>query len=529
MMPMQCARKTLEKICPGRFAMSFLGTGILLLWLQCVSYARYVWVDAGMSTVMIDLSRSAYIIVLVGIVLAGLFTLKFQRALGWVSVGVMTLGTFLFFLQESYPDLGLMLAAAICSGTGLAWVGGMWMHVYMRMAAREAFFYGFVSLALSAILGVPMGLVPSNIALLASMFLPVVAFMMFLRSAKILESRTGVPVPSQAIPEPEDDAYRDEPRSSLVRLLVGVALSSFVIGVSRGFPFGTSIHIGAGLQATQFVTLIALSVLTIWLVLVRGKRYRMSTIWWAILVALALSILLLATFNEAATLIGATIIAVVNLYRVAFMWVSVVDFGRHRKGSVFFALAAVWFLHLSFRSFGRLLVLWFAQGETTGSTVLIALLLFMLIGSTALVLSSDIPRLRPLFAGINILPAMARQAAQGRPARPGTSTPNTSGLGASSSADVNDEKDATSPDGIFPRETASHQDALLHHLRDTFGLTAREAEVALLLAEGRTAAYIAREFSLSQNTVRGYMRALYAKMGIHSKQELIDLMREPPR
>ena len=176
----------------------------------------------------------------------------------------------------------------------------------------------------------------------------------------------------------------------------------------------------------------------------------MSTIWWAILVALALSILLLATFNEAATLIGATIIAVVNLYRVAFMWVSVVDFGRHRKGSVFFALAAVWFLHLSFRSFGRLLVLWFAQGETTGSTVLIALLLFMLIGSTALVLSSDIPRLRPLFAGINVLPAMAQQAAQDRPTRPGTSTSNTPGTGVSSSADINDEKDPTSPDGIFP-------------------------------------------------------------------------------
>ena len=204
-------------------------------------------------------------------------------------------------------------------------------------------------------------------------------------------------------------------------------------------------------------------------------------------------------------------------------------FRRHRKGSVFFALAAVWFLHLSFRSFGRLLVLRFAQGETTGSTVLIALLLFMLIGSTALVLSSDIPRLRPLFAGINVLPTMPRQAAQGCPMRSGTSTPDASGPGASSSADVNDEKDPTSPDGIFPRETASHQDARLHHLRDAFGLTAREAEVALLLAEGRTAAYIAREFSLSQNTVRGYMRALYAKMDIHSKQELIDLMREPPR
>ena len=56
-----------------------------------------------------------------------------------------------------------------------------------------------------------------------------------------------------------------------------------------------------------------------------------------------------------------------------------------------------------------------------------------------------------------------------------------------------------------------------------YRLTPRERDVALLLAHGRTASYIGSELALSTNTVRGYMQEVYAKLGVHSKQELIDL------
>ena len=55
-----------------------------------------------------------------------------------------------------------------------------------------------------------------------------------------------------------------------------------------------------------------------------------------------------------------------------------------------------------------------------------------------------------------------------------------------------------------------------------YHLTAREAEVALLLARGRSAAYIAETLNISPHTVRGYIKDAYVKLGVHAKQELID-------
>ncbi|MEE0845211.1 MAG: helix-turn-helix transcriptional regulator [Eggerthellaceae bacterium] len=53
-------------------------------------------------------------------------------------------------------------------------------------------------------------------------------------------------------------------------------------------------------------------------------------------------------------------------------------------------------------------------------------------------------------------------------------------------------------------------------------LTARETEVLKLLSRGRTAGYIALELGISQNTVKGHTRNVYAKVGVHSRQEVID-------
>lgn len=55
-------------------------------------------------------------------------------------------------------------------------------------------------------------------------------------------------------------------------------------------------------------------------------------------------------------------------------------------------------------------------------------------------------------------------------------------------------------------------------------LTPREQEVILLLAQGRTAPRIAEELGLATNTVRSYTQEAYAKLDVHSKQELIDLL-----
>lgn len=69
------------------------------------------------------------------------------------------------------------------------------------------------------------------------------------------------------------------------------------------------------------------------------------------------------------------------------------------------------------------------------------------------------------------------------------------------------------------------------HLRDAFGLTARETEIAALLLEGRNRPYVSEKLVIAINTVHAHVRSIYAKCGVHSQQELIEMARgeRPPQ
>lgn len=76
---------------------------------------------------------------------------------------------------------------------------------------------------------------------------------------------------------------------------------------------------------------------------------------------------------------------------------------------------------------------------------------------------------------------------------------------------------------------AEKVDAVLAHRTSVaveHGLSARETEIFLLLARGRSRPYIRDSLYLSKNTVATHIRHIYEKLGIHSQQELIDLVEE---
>ena len=58
------------------------------------------------------------------------------------------------------------------------------------------------------------------------------------------------------------------------------------------------------------------------------------------------------------------------------------------------------------------------------------------------------------------------------------------------------------------------------------GLTPREAQVFALLAQGRSRVFIQEELGLSDSTIKAHTSHVYQKLGVHSKQELISLVRE---
>lgn len=57
-----------------------------------------------------------------------------------------------------------------------------------------------------------------------------------------------------------------------------------------------------------------------------------------------------------------------------------------------------------------------------------------------------------------------------------------------------------------------------------YGLTRRETEILALYSKGRDINYMCDYLYLSRNTVKGHVKRIYAKLHIHSKQELIDIV-----
>ena len=73
----------------------------------------------------------------------------------------------------------------------------------------------------------------------------------------------------------------------------------------------------------------------------------------------------------------------------------------------------------------------------------------------------------------------------------------------------------------MPDETQSVTPQMKDNLM-AYGLTAREVDVAECFIRGYTLKKTADKLVLSQNTVKSHARSIYAKLGVSSKQELID-------
>ncbi len=57
-----------------------------------------------------------------------------------------------------------------------------------------------------------------------------------------------------------------------------------------------------------------------------------------------------------------------------------------------------------------------------------------------------------------------------------------------------------------------------------YGLSKRETEVFMLVARGHSAARMAEDLYVSTGTINSHIKSIYRKMGIHSKQELLDIV-----
>lgn len=489
------------------FSINFLGLVAVRIWIQADLYDRYTSTDSGIITIAANLLRVVLIVLMLAVIARRGFSPKAQRALGIVSAGAMTAASALFLLEGVYPSQALVAAACMLAGFGIIWGGGMWICFYVRLQPAEALLYAFLSLAASSFFGLILGMVPANIALLVAILMPTLSCIAYGRAQALLDAReqgagSAVPAPDDA-PEP---VYDREPRSTFVRLLAGVALFNLALGIARGFPSGASIELPLAFQALHQFTAVALSLGVVGWALVAGRSLKFSSLWNVAVTLIAAGVLALATMSEALAPFGAMLIAAANTFSLGLLWYSSYDIARHSSWKPYAILGAAWVAHILPRELGRALI-WVAEPHTTVAVGLTTVIVLLLAVSMALLLGDSIPRTRPLFADFR---------SQG---------------GGIAGSIVAHAQAARIEGGATAAEHDAAGDALarqLEHLKSRYFLTERESEVVALLARGRSKTAIGEKLFLSENTVKTYVKNVYAKLDVHTKQELLDRIDEQP-
>lgn len=216
---------------------------------------------------------------------------------------------------------------------------------------------------------------------------------------------------------------------------------------------------------------IAVAALILYMMLVRSGSFTFQQVWSIFLVLLGMA--LLFTAKESLAGVGASILAAAGSLLVMFLWLVFADISHHSTLHPFFVFGVARIAYEA-PSLVASAVPGLADIQAAGMFYNCAAL-FCLLAFSVLFFDLRDPTLALVFS------------------------------------DFQKHEGEASPDAL---QSACDKAA------SAYGLTAREAEVLLLLCQGRTRAYIAETLYLSENTVRGHTQHIYTKLDVHTKTEL---------
>ena len=520
------------------FSCSFLGLAAIRVWLQCCVYDLYAATDSGMATVAVNLTRGIVTLVLMAIFARRAFSTQTQNRLGVASCILMTCGCVLLLAASETQTPLLGWIACVLSALGVVWGGGMWITFYERLDPEESLLYAFSALPLSCLAGLALGLLPKSLTMLVGAFMPALSLVTFRDAMQSLNGRDSAGCTPDATPHKAASLpHAREFRATFLRFLAGVALFSLALGFARGFPYGQAIELSGAMRVLHQLLTCLLCAGVLWLVLVEGRCLRLSALWNMPLMLLVIGVLLLACLTPQLMQVGSALVTVANTFTLAVLWYVSYDVARNMHVSSYLVLGAVWVTHQVPREAGRLIAM--GVGPYDSSPMLVAMCMIVLLaGSMFLLVSNSTSLTRPLFADLNstdpaINSSQNQGASQGDAYAPtffntGTiATPGTTS-GAPRTT-VNSEMPAiagTSPAGPAATSTTDDIETRLLLMGKHYDLTRREVDIARLLVRDLSKVQIGEALCLSESTIRTHARNLYAKLDVHSREQLKELVEE---
>lgn len=479
------------------------------IWTQTMIYDRYFFTDYGVNSLFINFLRAAFIVVFIALSLRA-FTVneRLWKQTLFLSVACATVAVVLQILPGPMGPVWNIIQ--ICTGAfGIIWMGGCWMCIYARLPLSRSVCIILASLALSALAGLILSYTPRTFALMISLFAPTLSLVMWLQSYELVKQNNHVTwdavKPLTVIFQTKYFGF------SFVRIAVGIMLFSLTIGMARGFPSGEPLELGTIGMCLHQVGVIVFAVSTV-AVLVARKKLSTASLWRFLISLVLLSLLLLSIQQQYYNQIGSGILTLANTFSLAVIWISALQIARLTGLKSYTVLGIFWLLHLLMRELGRTVIYIVATPHEI-SLILLMVIILILCASTIF-----------MFGSVNLTTTWTEVTMDDIGA---SETKNDLSLEADDPEARTcvqqkfDGAQVQSPVECDKSNKASDQWCTV--LSETYNLTDRETDVMRLISEGRSKPYIAELLGLSENTVKSYTKALYQKLDIHSRQELIDL------
>ena len=546
---------TLSEQFPG---LPFLGFGCYYAWIWlCYSSAMLVPASAptngSMTFAMYLYSTSALVVMFVlATVFERTFTRITENKLATLAFAVLaSVATLVVRLRvESGASDSFFIIGCVLTGVGTSVVALRLGSVYARVSSRRAVMHIALSFVLACMLyftvvGSPRGL---DVLLMAA--LPTLAVLLTLT---LDETPEGV-----FVRRPAREAVENLPRGFFPRLVIGIGVLSVIAGMTHG---STALASGADLGASGRATVIGMGMICLVIYIIAastGENFDFSRLYYPIILTLLVGLVVIPLLGDGMDRIGRTLIGIGYALFIMMIWcllanVSYVTgrsavrvFGVGRGASAL-GTTVGWFCDLLLTQRG-----FTTFGEATSPAVTVAVSLALLVVSLIVFNDRTVNLVLRMRTKPGSEPAQAFRSstgveeAGGAPATRDAQTAaastdthaiNGAGRDTEGTGDAAGHGAAYDPDGregIGAEEGRDRAEERDRHqglwtrkcnaIVDEYHLSERESDVLFLLSKGRTISYIAEELHISFNTAKSHIRHVYVKTGVHTRQELLDMI-----
>lgn len=504
-----------------------LGWAFLLAWVFCVFYTNAVsgYTGAEASSLAgggagwdlfftgLPVSMSVVMLVLIVVLEKRLGSPAQHAALFWIAPLATAVSTPLLFCE--LPDFGataaLFVVGAVLTGFGSGFMWVMWGEYYAKVTQEEVEFLAPASAVAAAVLVLVVSAMQGWMALVVVTAFPLMSGLCLLLSWRDAQARDATAeyrgaAEQRAFAEAHDSARKGLPRvlKSMGRAGFGILAACLFVCVEGSFWTAAS---GQDATASQVALVVSIAfMLMVGLSATAGpRRVSLSFLYRWMCPALVVGFAAFIVLGESAGAYVAYVVAIAA--RFAFCLITQMYFARYAVQGTATPVQSYglgWiFVHLG-DLLGVVALVLVESGMAEGAFSLdqvVAVSIALLVGATMFVLSDG----RAFaFGAAGKEDAALRDA---EPKREGTGSGGASVDVAAPGADDTDELTAR-----------------ILELARRGGLTPRETEVFDLLARGRSIPYVRDALVISRETAATHAKHVYAKLDVHTRQELIDLV-----